>query len=902
MEVEGALEFAAVLSEEAPSAGMLRAEGERLEAATGGARVATLIHLTTCAWGQSLLGWEDEAAATIARAAPLRPASHGRVAGLLYDFVAAMVGCARHRELDDPGRAALAEQVEATLAGLRHWETGCPANARPYLALLSGAWAEVEGEIDGAIDAYTAAADAAQLVGACNLEGVANERAATLLLAADRRRAAVGYLDEAYGAYGRWGAVALQRRVAEPLRATGRGSDIGATLATLDSVTADDLDLASALDMAHLMFEATTLEEVVERLLHAANENAGATRCVLLLDDEGSLRIRAEKRVTGELFLLDRGVDPAAAADLLALSLVRVCAGACAPIIVDDAGRDPRFSVDPYVLAHQVRSLLAVPLLRQSQLIGVLYIENALTPGAFTPAHMGLLASLATQAAISIDNARLFDALRERDEQWRAVVSGAPDFIMIVDRRRRIEFVNRYEFGFTPELLLGQLATDFVAEQDRAEVDQAIAGVFESGRPSSYEVRVQTPEGGERQWSTRVGPIMRSDEVERVTLISTDVSERHALEERLRHSQKMQAVGTLAGGVAHDFNNLLTVIMGAGELVELMSDDEEMLELLAEINQAADQAASLTQQLLAFSRRQVLQPRRFDLRDLVADLNRLFARVLGEPIELRLVTGERPCMVLADRGQIAQVLVNLAVNARDAMPEGGALTVKTSQIEDDDGRHVLLEVSDTGHGMDSEVLERIFEPFFTTKPEGKGTGLGMATVLGIVGQSGGSIEVTSAPDQGSTFIITLPFAEGEAEGEVADGEALPRGDEVVLLVEDELAVQRVCARMLELQGYRVHIAANGDQAVAIARELEQLDVLITDVVLPGMSGREVAEAIYALWPTVGVVYASGYTDNAVARRGGVDEGAVYLAKPFRREVLAHTVRSVLDGRGPRVFE
>jgi PAS domain S-box-containing protein len=388
-------------------------------------------------------------------------------------------------------------------------------------------------------------------------------------------------------------------------------------------------------------------------------------------------------------------------------------------------------------------------------------------------------------------------------------------------------------------------------------------------------------------------------------------------EERLRQAQKMEAVGQLAGGIAHDFNNLLTAIIGFGELLEqdLPSEpgENEPAAYVREITSAAQRAADLTQQLLAFSRHQPLQPERLDLNLVVADMHQLLRRVIGEDIEL--VVDAEPALrpVLGDPSQLSQVLLNLAANARDAMPTGGRLTIQTANVELDEahlredgareqgiavpGRHVMLTVRDTGHGMDAVTRLHVFEPFFTTKEPGKGTGLGLATVYGIVKQSGGDISVESTPGQGATFRMYFPCdpeAVPASEHVTAGDAPVPRGTEVILVVEDEPAVRALASAVLGSLGYAVLTAGDCAEALKHLRQNGRIDLLLTDVVLPGRSGRELAEETATLQPQIRVLYMSGYTED-VSLRHGIWSGRVpFLAKPFSAAVLASKVREVLD--------
>jgi nitrogen-specific signal transduction histidine kinase len=397
--------------------------------------------------------------------------------------------------------------------------------------------------------------------------------------------------------------------------------------------------------------------------------------------------------------------------------------------------------------------------------------------------------------------------------------------------------------------------------------------------------------------------------VEYFNVLVEDITERKLLEAQLRQAQKMEAVGRLAGGIAHDFNNLLTAITGYADLaLSDLREGDPMRQDMEEILRAAHRAAELTRQLLAFSRQQVLAPRVLDLNEVVQSVDKMLRRLVGEDVELLSVLAPGLGHVKADPGQLEQVIVNLAVNARDAMPTGGKLTIETADAELAEtrvrdlaavpaGRYVMLAITDSGTGMDEETKARIFEPFFTTKEQGKGTGLGLATVYGIVKQSGGFIWLYSEPGHGTTFKIYLPRVEGAADAlapPVGTVE-VPRGTETVLIVEDEEAVRALAKTALTRKGYRVLEAANGGEAL-LRCESEQapIHLLVTDVVMPGLGGADLAQRLAPLRPDMKVLFISGYADRAAARHGTIQPGAAYLEKPFSLEALARKVREVLD--------
>jgi signal transduction histidine kinase/ActR/RegA family two-component response regulator len=380
-------------------------------------------------------------------------------------------------------------------------------------------------------------------------------------------------------------------------------------------------------------------------------------------------------------------------------------------------------------------------------------------------------------------------------------------------------------------------------------------------------------------------------------------------QEQLRQAQKMEAVGQLAGGIAHDFNNLLTAIIGYCDLTSRKLEQENPLHRnILEIKKAATRAAGLTRQLLAFSRKQVLQTKILNINDVIKDTNKMLGRLIGEDIEVELILNSGLWNVTADPGQIDQVLVNLAVNARDAMPHGGKLTIQTTNVEMDPeiardyvsvqaGQHVLLTVSDTGSGMDEATQQRIFDPFFTTKEVGKGTGLGLSTVYGIIKQSGGYISVESAIGKGTTFKLYLPRVDEEVEDaeQSVSPKELVKGVETLLLVEDEDMVRQLMYEILEREGYKVLVAPNGQEALVMSEQHEgEIDLIITDVVMPGMSGPQLVERISESYTSAKVLFMSGYTDNAIVYHGVLEEGMNFLQKPFTLDDVLQKVREVLD--------
>jgi PAS domain S-box-containing protein len=450
---------------------------------------------------------------------------------------------------------------------------------------------------------------------------------------------------------------------------------------------------------------------------------------------------------------------------------------------------------------------------------------------------------------------------------------------------------------------------DGIHPEDRARVEDANLRQRQ-GAETAETYRVVRPDGTVRWVRDRAFPIRdEQGRVSRITGEAEDITESKELEERLRQSQKMEAVGQLAGGIAHDFNNLLTAIIGYGELLaKRIGDQPRARRDIDEIHKAATRAASLTKQLLAFSRKQVLQPKVLDLNAVVEDVKRMLQRLIGEDVQLVTALAHSLSLVKADPGQLEQVMLNLAVNARDAMPHGGRLVFQTADVdwceEEVSGtggatavqRYVMLAVADSGCGMDAETRARIFEPFFTTKPQGKGTGLGLATVYGIVQQSGGHVRVHSELGRGTTFRIYLPQAGDDGAGAAADAaaDAAPKGSETVLLVEDDRAVRELAREVLEESGYQVFAARDGEEAIALCANGRAIDLLITDIVMPGMSGRAVAAAVRELRPGTRVICMSGYTEHADLEDGLLEGAMTFMQKPFSADSMIRAVRTALD--------
>ncbi|MGZ4334591.1 MAG: PAS domain S-box protein, partial [Gaiellaceae bacterium] len=492
-----------------------------------------------------------------------------------------------------------------------------------------------------------------------------------------------------------------------------------------------------------------------------------------------------------------------------------------------------------------------------------------------------------------------------------AVVESSRDLITVLDPDGTIRLISRSVreiLGYAQEDLVGTNFADLAHADDFAAAVGALAAATRGEDPLIAQARVVAKNGAVRMLEGKVSAVF--DPAGNPTLLvanSRDVTERISLEEQLRQSQKMEAIGKLAGGVAHDFNNLLTAINGYSDLAleSLPPEEDDLRHSLEEIRRAGERAAELTRQLLAFSRQQVLRPEPVELSAIIEGYLAIFERLVGEDITVHTKLDPKLPTVNADPGQLGQVLLNLVVNARDAMADGGELRIETAIVEIDrehlagvpPARYVTLTVSDTGLGMDELTVQRVFEPFFTTKPPGKGTGMGLSTVHGIVQQSGGTIVVHSKPNEGASFRVYFPVAGQTAATRAVEPSAAGRGDDdaTILVVEDEPLVRGIMQEMLESLGYRVLAAEAPHEAIAIAESAETFDLVLTDVVMPQMNGHELALRLVELRPGVPILYTSGYTGEVVEARGVLDARDMFLQKPFTIAALAAKVRMALTG-------
>jgi PAS domain S-box-containing protein len=510
---------------------------------------------------------------------------------------------------------------------------------------------------------------------------------------------------------------------------------------------------------------------------------------------------------------------------------------------------------------------------------------------------------------------RIRKELVQREELFRLISENAGDMIAVVDVNGNTIYDSpSYErvLGYRADELPGSPRFEQIHPDDRHLVAEAAREAREQGVGRSIQYRMRHKNGTWRTLESAANAVRGAHgQVEKLVIVNRDVTERKQLEEQFRQAQKMEAVGRLSGGVAHDFNNLLGVIIGYAEFAqERIESPDSIRGSIDEILKAGKRAASLTRQLLAFSRLQVLDPKIIDLNGAVTDMDKLLRRVIGEDIKLETSLARDLGRVKADQGQFEQVIVNLAVNARDAMPRGGKLIIATENFVMDEafvrrypypvrpGPYVLLTVTDTGIGMDGETKARAFEPFFTTKEKGKGTGLGLSTVYGVVKQSAGYIDVESSPGVGTTFKIYLPRVNEEIEARTHFSDEIiraARGTETILLVEDEESLRRLTRTSLELGGYKVLEAEDGSSALKASDSHDgSINLVLTDIVMPGMGGRELAQELTRRRPEIKVVYMSGYTGQTIGLQGPFEPSSDFLPKPFGREVLTRKIREALD--------
>jgi predicted ATPase/signal transduction histidine kinase/ActR/RegA family two-component response regulator len=905
-----------------------------------------------------------------ARAEPLLWTTGFAIERVVYHFYRALAVAAHFEaasaEERPHHRAALGEHARA----LATWGRSCPANFSASAALVAAEIARIDGDDTGAAQGYE---QSIRLAGEANMVSVlalAHEIAARFYRARGFALIADTYLNRAASGYRRWGADGKLRQLEQQFPSLALRGAFGE--GALLGVRTEQLDLLAVVTASQKISGMVVREQLLDNLLQIVLEHGGARHARLVLaggpSDEHGPQVAAEAAVE------DAGpwLGPA---PRVPASIIDYVLRTGSLVLLDDAAADAeRFATDPYFSHARPRSVLCLPVRRHGNVVGVLYLDNDLTPGAFTPERLVALELLATQAAVSLENADLL--ARERAAREAAQI----------DRRRALllgevtallsEFANGAalsrvvrrlcESGFADWVLIdvsegGSIRRTVHGHRDAAK--EPLLAELERSYPASFgallgaESSVHRASLSDEQLRShciddehaallrRLGSrsflivplIARGARVGALSLIagmphhfqpgdievSVELGRRLAmaidsarvaeLENRLLQSQKMEAVGRLAGGVAHDFNNLLTVILSYSQAAEDdLTSAGELREGMAEIRQAGERGAQLTRQLLSFSRHELVEPRVIDLNRVAANVEKMLATLLGSRIALGFRLSEGLWSTRADPGQIEQVLMNLAANARDAMSRGGKLLIETANVELDEaharehvsvtaGEYVMLCVTDTGSGIEREVQARIFEPFFTTKERGKGTGLGLATVFGIVRQSGGHVAVDSEVGRGTTFRIYLPRcvtpADERSEASLPSAPTSGYGTETILVVEDDEQVRNAMRTILQRRGYNVLEAAGPGDAILVSEQHPApIDLLLSDVVMPLMTGPELAGRVLATRPTIRLLFISGYTDAPLPRLAFGDYRVDCLQKPFTPDALIQNVRQVLDLR------
>jgi PAS domain S-box-containing protein len=805
--------------------------------------------------------------------------------------------CVALRTLELPSDPSDDEAREDSVERLRRYALGNSRLYAPKVAIVEALELQNEGRHAEALQAYDRAMELAQAAALTHEAALAARLAERCATAWAKPRLAQDYAERAEASFRAWGAPGLAThgtRVAD------------------DPPSADhsdsELDLRSLVKTAHMLGSELRLEELPDRLLVAAMENAGATSCGLVFRraKEWSVRWRTTETIPTAPPRTLTELHPTARA------VVNECLNGGQIVQLEDVADDPALSGQP--VPSSETSVLCLPLQYGPSLLGALYVENRFVRGAFPVRRIDALRVLCSQAAIALQNAMLFSDLQDSEERFRAIVDSSPDPIAILDREGRLTFIGpaiERMTGYTASELVGRGPFEIVHPDDQDVAEEQLRQLLESAAAEvRTEVRLRHKDGRWLSVELVAKSHLETPAIRGIVINTRDMTQRREAEERLRRAQRLEAVGQLTGGVAHDFNNLLTVIMGN---LEILSEDVgphgEARSLLESARGAVHRGATLTSRLLAFARRQTLRPSPLDVNRVLDEMVHLIERTIPETIELRRLPGREKVVCVADAGQLQNVILNLVVNARDAMPQGGVLTLScgTTTLGSEDaendglapGRYASLTVADTGTGMPPEVATRIFEPFFTTKEVGRGTGLGLSMAYGFARQSGGTVRVATAEDQGASLTVLLPLREPTRAPEPSEpSPSAPSPSPVrrlgtVLLVEDDPDVRRLVHHLLRSIADRVLVAGTTDAAHRLAQTAASIDLFMADVVLPGQTRlAELIHRVQRLHPDARLLFMSGYVEDGVLPSEIIDGGWQLLSKPFTRSELMHALSRI----------
>ncbi len=866
----------------------------------------------------------------------------GGAGSLIYPtayFLDALAHLARFEKAGSREKRKIVLRVLRIQKRLAQWSAYAPENFLHKVRLVEAETARIKNKDKEAIALYKKALEGALANGYLQEGALAAECLGRFYHLRGIEDFAASFLTRARALYLKWGAHAKVRQMegkygglleASPGIMTAFSPGDPAPDAA-PATGEDRLDMSAIVKMSQAISSEIQLGKLLVTLMRVIIENAGAEKAFLILNRNDRLVIEARADInSGDISAMPS--VPIEDSTELCARIVSYVRRTRESLVLDDAQQSSRFAGDSHIRRNQVRSVLCMPLVRQQQLTGVIYLENDLTPHAFTPVRLEMITLLSTQAANCLENAISFEATRAAEknaqkqrEEYQKLIETMNDGLVITDSRLTVMYVNKAIcriFGNSAEALCGRSVMEFLDEANQQkvkveaskweELDRHVFEIDAIGKDSECISLIVSPKPIHDEDGNFSGFLAI---VTDVTELKKAREEKEAAQAQLILSQKMEAIGTLAGGVAHDFNNYLMIIIGSIDLIEVKGTLPADLEKhLSDIRNAAASSSALTRQLLAFGRRQRLETIRLDINEVVENVEKMLHRLIGENI--RLTTGLAPDLkkINADYGQMEQIIMNLAINARDAMPSGGSLHLDTANAVIDDnycrqvryakpGEFVRLTVEDTGGGMDRETVDKIFEPFFSTKAAGKGTGLGLSVVYGVIKQHNGWINVYSEPNRGTTFSIYLPVSEECEDGQEAveenrdEGGSGPwRGNgERVLLVEDQPEVRDVVTHALETNGYAVTGAETIARAQAcMVQQDMHFDLLFSDIVLPDGNGIDFADAYLRSFPNTKVLLSSGYTEKNVRPEMMREKGFCFLQKPYHIQEMLKIIKTMLS--------